>query len=290
MLTGSQKDPAAARPAGSPFKRGHAGEELVNPQPGDLAARTGAEDARQVIVDVAAAAPEDAWQRLRRRRHARCLARRTDLAERLLDGLRDRRRLRIAGMPHRLREVGRADEEHVDVVDLQDLVDVLHGILMLDLYADERLRIRLHGEIRHARTEPPAVGARAGSKTAAGTGPEFGRGDRALRIRARVDVRNLHALHAAIEDGLDVGRIVAARASDGGDPGGISRHRHHLDIGGADGAVLAVDQHPVEARIGQHLDELRARKHERDAECDLAAVDLGFHGVLHSRGSRMVTS
>src|SRR5262249_32804481 len=147
---------------------------------------------------------------------------------------------------------------------------------------DQRLRVGLRREIGHARAEPPTVWPRARGEPAPRAGAELDGRNRVLCIRTCVDVRDLHALHAAVEHALDVGGAVAARAGDRGDARGVRRHRHPLDVRRPDRAVLAVDQHPVEPRISHHLDELRRGKHQRDAERDLAALDLGFHGVLHA--------
>src|SRR3984957_10966997 len=101
---------------------------------------------RQVVVDVAAAAAYHGCERLRRRRHSGHFAGRADSRERPLDGARDRRCVRVARVSHGLRKIGRADEEHVDAVNLEDVVDIGDSLLVLDLHADERLRIGLGGE------------------------------------------------------------------------------------------------------------------------------------------------
>lgn len=41
-------------------------------------------------------------------------------------------------MAHRLREVGRADKDHVDILDLQQRVDILDRQVLFELYGDER--------------------------------------------------------------------------------------------------------------------------------------------------------
>ena len=79
----------------------------------------------------------------------------TIFATRLGDGLGDLRRVRVAGMSHRLRQVGRPDEEHVDAFDLQNLIGVADRRLVLELHADQRLLVRGGGEVRHLGAETP---------------------------------------------------------------------------------------------------------------------------------------
>jgi hypothetical protein len=92
-------------------------------------------------------------------------------------------------------------------------------------------------------------------------------------------MRDLHAHHAAIHDALDVGRRIAARAGNRRDADRVRSHRHHLDIGKRQRAVLAIKQHPVEARMTQHLDDLRRREHHRAAKRRLAGFELCLHQV-----------
>jgi hypothetical protein len=79
----------------------------------------------------------------------------------------------------------------------------------------------------------------------------------ASRVVAGIDVRHLHAHHAAVHDGLDVAWGLGFGARDGGDAGGIAGHRHQLHVVGRNAAVLAIDEHPVKTSAPQHLDNLR---------------------------------
>ena len=129
---------------------------------------------------------------------------------------------------------------------------------------------------------PQRVRPGAGRQPARCAGSELDRRHRPSRVLGRVDVRHLHAHHAAVHDALDVACRVRLRARDRRDAGGVARHRHQLHVAQADAAVLAVDQHPVEAGEAQHLDDLRGREHHRAAERRFAARDLLLHAIgLH---------
>jgi hypothetical protein len=91
----------------------------------------------------------------------------------------------------------------------------------------------------------------------------------------------LYAQYASIQNELDICRAVAAWARDWGDASCICSHRHNFDICRANRAMFTIDQDPIEPGIGEHLDELRRRKHQGDAQGDFAAIDLIFHHILH---------
>ena len=153
---------------------------------------------------------------------------------------------------------------------------------MLELHAYQRLGVGGGGEIGHAGAEPPAVGPRAGGQAARGARAELHGSHGRAGILGRVDMRHLHAHHAAVHQaGCRWG--VGLRPADRRDADRVAGHRHQLHVGRADAAVLAIDQHPVEAGKSQHLDHLRRGKHHRAAERRLAACDLLLHAVgLHS--------
>jgi hypothetical protein len=164
-------------------------------------------------------------------------------------------------MSHRLRQVRRADEEHIDAVDLQNLFDVADRGFVLELNADQRLFVGCRREVRHLGAEAPIVGARSGRQPTAGSRTEFHRGNCPACVLRGVDVRHLDAHHAAIHDALNIRIGIAARPRDGGDPGGIGGHGHQLDIGERKRTVFAIEQHPVEAGIAKHFDNWRGWKH-----------------------------
>ena len=108
----------------------------------------------------------------------------TILASRVADRLGDGGRGRIAGMPHRLRQVRRPDEKHIDAFDLEDVIDIANGSFVLELHADQRLFVGGRREVqpssrrgpsrpgaspppargpRRSRTSPPMTARRASS-------------------------------------------------------------------------------------------------------------------------------
>src|SRR5204862_1568487 len=100
------------------------------------------------------------------------------------------------------------------------------------------------------------------------------------RIGCGVHVRHLHPHHSAVEHLEDVLGAAAHGSRDRGDAARLGRHRHELDALQRERAVLAIEQHPVEARGGDHLDDLRRGDHHGDAEGRLARGELFLHQVL----------
>jgi hypothetical protein len=84
---------------------------------------------------------------------------------------------------------------------------------------------------------------------------------------------------------------VQARPTDRRDAGGVGGDAHEFDVGGRQRAVLAIEQHPVEAGIAQHLDQLRRGKHHRATERRRAGLQLRLHPVrLHRMSPRKISS
>ncbi|MDA8109049.1 MAG: hypothetical protein M0015_10525 [Betaproteobacteria bacterium] len=97
-------------------------------------------------------------------------------------------------------------------------------------------------------------------------------------------MRHLHAHDAAVEHLRDVLGAARRGARDCGHAARFGCHRQQIDALRRERAVLAVEQHPVEAERTEHLDELRRGDHHRDAERRLACAQLALHRiVLHPR-------
>ena len=89
-------------------------------------------------VDVTHALAQHLKHVLHAAKHAGGPARGTDALESGVDRLGNRRRPGIARMAHRLRKVGRADEEHVDPLHRKNNIQVRQRRLVFYLRRDER--------------------------------------------------------------------------------------------------------------------------------------------------------
>ncbi len=114
--------------------------------------------------------------------------------------------------------------------------------------------------------------------------------DRLARRRRAVDVRQLDALHAHVEQPQDEGGIEARRAHDRRDADALGRHHHQLHVAQVEAGVLHVDERGVEAGMADDLDDLRIGdaadiSAERDAAIAHDPLDAIFsHGPLLPTG------
>ena len=188
--------------------------------------------------------------------------------ERVEDRGLHRRRTGIAHVAHRGREIGGADEQRVDALDGGDLVQRLERVEAFDLQDQAELVARRGGIILD--------GAEAGSAGQAGhasdaAGGVVHCGDGAAGLFGRADVRYHQRLRALIEVALDQGGVVVGDADRGRDLGvGGDGLQAGQDVGNLHHRMLGVDQHPVEAEIGQKLGPDRAA--ERVPDADLLAA------------------
>ena len=201
-------------------------------------------------------------------------------SEAAVDRFRHDGRFGIARVAHRLRQIRRADEEHVDIVDFQQLVDIVDRGLLFELNGDQRRIVRGFDVIGQRAVRIVNRGACSGSEAALSQRMVFDRRDDVARILGCVDMRHLHAHHAAVEHLQNVLGTAGRRPRDRRDAAGFRRHRHQLDALERERAVLAVEQHPVEAGGADHFDDLRRRDHHRHAEDRLARAQLLLHSIL----------
>ncbi|MDA0232531.1 MAG: hypothetical protein O3C69_03495 [Chloroflexi bacterium] len=95
-----------------------------------------------------------------------------------------------------------------------------------------------------------------------------------------IHMRRLHAHHAAVQVLVDGGRIVHLWPYERRDAMKLRRHNQRANIVRGDRAVLGVQHHPVEPQLADHLDDLRRRELDRNAECRLARADQALHPVF----------
>ena len=139
--------------------------------------------------------------------------------------------------------------------------------------------------------EAPAVGSVPAASPRPAPVPNFTAATAAARVLGRIDMRHLHAHHAAIHQPVMSAAALLLGRPIGVMPAASAGHGHQLDVGRADAAVLTVDQHPVEAGVAQHFHHLWGRKHHRAAERRRAVRDLFLHTVgFHRMSPRKISS
>ena len=184
--------------------------------------------------------------------------------------------LRIADVPERGGEIGRPDEHAVDAVDRGDRLELLEGGARLDLDQEANLAVRLLEIIGH-----PAVAAGArGRRNAANAGRRIAdRRDRAARLVGVLHIGHEDRLRADVEHALDQHGVVPGRPHDR--RRGAARRCLQLrhQTGDLVRRVLAVEQDPVEARIGDDLGGDVAAQAAPQADLQLAGGDRLLEAV-----------
>ena len=180
--------------------------------------------------------------------------------------------LEVAGHAENLAQVGRTDEEQVDVGNGGDLGDRVEGARRLDLNADERLGIgpgRVLGQRDQAEPAVAVAAVQARARPSARTWPS----GRPARPRPGAD----HADHHAPCPGFERAhhrRVIGRRQPDEMvHPVAAGRHRRQLDVLHGQAAVLGVDPEGVEiAVLTQDRDQLGRQKLPKAKTTD----DLAF--------------
>ena len=202
-------------------------------------------------------------------------------------------------MPIDIARSAGADHRRVDSRHGENLVDPIDRVDRFDLDRADDLLVGVRRVIRAAVKEAAirAEAAHAHRRVAAGA-------DRLLRLGLVVHPGDHDAVRAAIEDPLDLDRVVPVHAGHRDSVGGRDRleHLHHREQ--VDRAVLAVDDQPVPTGVRHRLGGQRARGAEPGAECGVClrprAVSrclvawgrssgrLSARGYVHVVGCRIV--
>src|SRR5262245_38929000 len=179
----------------------------------------------------------------------------------------------LAGEPHRLRQVFRPDEVHVHPCHGNQIRQVLDRLHFFDHQAHEGLAVGFPGIVSGGTLEAVAsrtTAAENASMTLRAVlhgidgGPGF--------IRC-VDVGNLHAPGAPIQERRNDFRLVPDRAHDGRHSAQLSGGDARLGVVDCDGAMLVVEQDPVEAKVTEHLDHGRRGEGAHDAKGSFPGVE-----------------
>ena len=189
----------------------------------------------------------------------------------------------IAWMPERDREVGRADQDGVDTVNLHDRAGQRDGVGVLDLNHDDGLGGGSR-EVLGERRRPVAAGARRHRQPALSLWRIVGSCNGSRRACGVVDMRDDDTGRTRVERRQD------RRRGGGGDPDErrqadrICGPKLVLDLQPAGGAVLGVEDHRVEAGVAGRLDlGRRPRLDEQQPEAVAAAQACGQRPPIRCR-------
>ena len=137
------------------------------------------------------------------------------------------------------------------LIDAQDLVQVVERFDLLQHHRHQGLGVgtpRILGRVLAEDRAPTAPAAMAQRGV-------LGVLHRCLGFRGGVDVRYLHAARATIQGAGDRRRVVAIDAHHRAVARHFGRADHMLDVLPAARAVLAVEEHAVEAEMPEELDQ-----------------------------------
>ena len=95
-----------------------------------------------------------------------------------------------------------------------------------------------------------------------------------------VHMGDLYTPSSPVQEGSNNFRFVAYRADDGGDARQLGRPDHVFGVVHRDGAVLIVDQDPVESQVAQHLHNRRRWEGNHHPKDGVPGFQLLFEGVL----------
>ena len=205
---------------------------------------------------------------------------------RVLDRLLNVGMLGVAGMAERGREIVGADEDAINSLDLRYGLDVIERAARLGLHDDAdlfvgRLEIignsAIAGRARAARD--PAVAARRIARRPHG----------ALGLLGVVDERNQQGLRADIERALDHHQIVPRHAHHRRGRAVRDRLQLRQQSRNLVRRVLAVEQQPVEAAVGDDLGRDVAGQAAPESDLQPAFREGLLEGValeLHGRSAR----
>ena len=189
--------------------------------------------------------------------------------------------LDLAREAHRVREVRGADEEHVDALDRGQLGRGGHRVGGLDLHDAERARVLVGDRIGIEAEARPAVIA----GDAARPGRRMQQRRRAgARAAGAVDHGEHHALGPEVERPA---RADALRRRDPHEPVDAGRPRAEQLPGQlllAAGAMLQVDEHPVEPGVSARLGGNAAAEAEERAHQRLPGREPLAHGGTDHNG------
>ena len=173
-----------------------------------------------------------------------------------LDGVEALGVLEVAGDAQHLADVGRADEEEVDVGDRGDLGDRGDRPGGLDLDADEGLGVGLGDVLGQRHQAEPAVAVAAVHPPLA-PGVELGPADGLLGVLGASGHADHHAAGPGLERTHDRGVIGRRLADEVVEPVVAGGHRGQLDVLHPEPGVLGVEPEGVEAAVlADDLDQL----------------------------------
>src|SRR5687768_1084484 len=214
--------------------------------------------------------------RLVRREYSGRLAASADAPDGLVDERLHPGICNLAGVAERGVQVRRPDEHSVDALYLTYRLQVVERSLRFDLYQDAQLLLRALGVVLDAAEARGARGARHAARPAGGI---TGVGDGAFGFGPGGDVRYQDGLCTDVEHPLDGHHVVP-------------RHAHHamrrirrrrLQLGQqvfeVVGGMLAVEQQPVEAGAGDHLDGVVRRQARPQPDLRLARAERALEEV-----------
>ena len=172
-----------------------------------------------------------------------------------------------------LAEVAGGDVEDVHALDLQDLVQVVHGQDVLDEDDGQALVVGPLVEVR----DPVALAR--GGHAALAHGNELGGVGHGLGLLAGVHVRHADALGAEVEHAVDGAVAVFVDAHDGGHAPDVGGARLVGDVPVVQGPVFAFQPDGVEAERAQPLDQIRGHPGAHDAGGQFSGSELVLDAV-----------
>ena len=176
-------------------------------------------------------------------------------------------------MTQALTEVAGRDVEDIHALDLQDLVQVVHGQDVLDEDDGQALVVGAFQEVRDAVT------LAGGRHAALAHGKEFRGIGHGLGLVARVHVRHADALGAEVQHPVDGPVAVLVDANDGGHAPEVGRARLVGNVPVVQRPVFAFQPHGVEPERAKPLNQVRRHPGAHDAGGQFTVGQLVLYTV-----------
>ena len=168
--------------------------------------------------------------------------------------------------------------ENIGAGDLQNVVEIAHGLDIFDHGYDEHLRVDPGSSLVAGYADAVVLGASSSHATlAVGVIPR-GRGY-GSRLVAGVDMGHDDALQSTVQVAQYGLLVVGGDSGDGSDAKGLGSANHVLNLVEVGWAVLAVNHHEVVAESTENLDHVGSVSGDDGPENDFAFVQLGLGGV-----------
>ena len=199
-----------------------------------------------------------------------------DLLQRALTGGHHLGVIQLSNQAHRRGQVTGSDEEHIDVVDFEDLVQVVDRHDVLDQHDEHCLVVGV------VEVVLDTVTLAAGEQAALSDGGKLAAGDDVFGFGFRVDVRNDDSLYTPVQCAVDDRLLVLVDSHDRRHAPQIAGSRQVADVPKVNRPVFSFEPDGIEAGGSEAVDVLRIGQ-SRYAADGLAGGELVF-GLIGSQG------